>query len=148
MNLKQTLKSMAINVATIALAVAIGIPLGTVIMKKLNPGASPPAPIALAGDTAKLVFKDTPTDLVLFASTTCNFCKAGIQLLDKSGANYKVYYIDQDAQAKKTYESMNTKGVPVLISKQHYIVGFSEDSWGQFLSKAGAKSAATANKGT
>ncbi len=148
MSLNQNLKSMAINVATIALAIAIGLPLGSMLMRQFNPGAAPPTPIALASDTANLVFKDTSTDLVLFASTTCEYCKAGIQFLDKSGANYKVYFIDQDAQAKKTYESMQTKGVPVLISKQQYIIGFSEDVWGRFLGKADSKSSEVGAKGS
>ena len=148
MSLKENLKSMAINVATIALAIAIGLPLGIALMRQFNPDAAPPTPIALAGDTANLVFNDTSTDLVLFASTTCEFCKAGIQFLDKSGANYKVYFIDQDAQAKKTYEAMQTKGVPVLISKQQYIIGFSEDVWARFLGKTDAKSPEVGAKGS
>ena len=144
MKLNQPLNSMVINIATIA--ISIGMPLGSVIMSQFKSAPSVPTPIALAADSAKLVFKDTTTDLVLFASTTCEFCKAGIQLLNKSDASYKVYYIDQDAQAKKTYESMQTKGVPVLISKQQYIIGFSEGVWQPFLSKAATKSATAAIK--
>lgn len=146
MNFKQHLKPIAINIVTIALAVAIGMPIGSFLISKFKPGATPPAPTTLASDTANLVFKGVSTDFVLFATTTCNFCTEGIQLLDKSGANYKVYYIDKDEQAKKTYESMNIKGVPTLFSKQHYINGFSPEAWTKFVSKADAKSSALVTK--
>lgn len=146
MNLKQTLKSLAINVVTIALAIAIGMPVGIFLMKKFKPGATPPAPIALSSDTANVVFKGLSTDFVLFATTTCNFCTEGIQLLDKSGASYKVYYIDKDAQAEKTYAAMKIQGVPTLFSKQQYINGFSPEGWTQFVSKADAKSSVVVTK--
>lgn len=139
MNLKQRLKPIVINIVTIALAVAIGMPIGSFLISKFKPGATPPAPTALASDTANLVFKGVSTDFVLFATTTCNYCKEGIQLLDKSGVSYKVYYVDQDAQAGKTYESMKIMGVPTLFSKQQYINGFSAASWGRFVSKTDAK---------
>jgi glutaredoxin len=146
MSLNQNLKSMAINVATIALAVAIGMPLGNFLMNQFKSSAPPPGPTALAAETANLVFKGAATDFVLFATTTCQYCKAGTQLLDKSGANYKVYYIDKDAQAAKTYESMNIKGVPTLFSKQQYINGFSEAGWLRLVSKADGKSSAVVTK--
>ncbi len=55
--------------------------------------------------------------------------------------------IDQDAQARKTYETLKIKGVPVLISKQQYIIGFSEQVWGRFLGKGDAKSPTVGTEG-
>ncbi|MEN9868714.1 MAG: Glutaredoxin [Pseudomonadota bacterium] len=141
--MKPALKSIAINLLTIALAVAIGLPVGMFLMRQFNATQGAPTPTVLSSDVAKQVFKDGASDLVLFASTTCDYCKAGIQMLNKAGAHYKVYYIDQDTQARKTYESMNTKGVPVLISKQQYIIGFSEPVWQSFLDKTAMASAKT-----
>lgn len=146
MNLKQNLKSMAINVATIVLAIAIGMPTGNFLIKQFKSGVTPPDPIALSGDTANLVFKGASTDFVLYATTTCKYCKEGTQLLDKLGVNYKVYYIDQDVQAEKNYGSTNIKGVPTLLSKQQYFNGFSEAGWLRFISKADAKSSALVTK--
>lgn len=146
MTLKQHLKTAAINVVVIALAIAIGMPLGSILIKQFRPASAPPGPIALADDKANLVFKNTSTDLVLFATTTCGFCKAGIELLDKSGANYKVYYIDKDVHAEKIYEALKTEGVPVLLSKQQYIIGFKKEVWTRFIGKANSKSASVATK--
>jgi glutaredoxin len=139
MNLKQNLKPIAINVTTIALAIAIGMPAGNYIMSQFKPRATPQGPVALVGDTANLVFKDVSTDFVLFATTTCNYCKDGIQLLDKTGVSYKVYYIDKDVQAEKIYTSMNIQGIPTLFSKTQYINGFNTSGWKRFISKTDTK---------
>lgn len=136
MNKKLNLKSISINIAAVTLAITLGIPLGGVLLKQFRTTPTAPTPIAMATDQTNLLFKDVKEDLIVFADTTCNYCKDGVQLLNKFGVNYRIYYIDQDAKAKKAFDSLKTEGVPVLISKNQYVTGFSPSVWESFLKAA------------
>lgn len=136
MDKKPNLKSVSIHIATVALAIAIGIPIGGVLLKQFRTTPTAPTPVAMAENQENLLFKDIKEDLIVFADTKCNYCKDGVQLLDKFGVNYRIYYIDQDAKAKKAFDSLKTEGVPVLISKNQYVTGFSPSVWESFLKAA------------
>ena len=147
MELKQNLKSIGINIASVALAVAIGIPLGIYIINQLRPLPSTTAPVSVSIALAEsnLLFKNVPADLIVFGDTKCMYCKEGVQLLDNLGASYQLYNIDQDAKAMKVYKSLKTGGVPVLISRQHYMTGYNKLEWEGFLKGVRSKQALTSN---
>ena len=133
MNIKQNIKSLVVNIAAVAVAIAIGIPLGNLVREKILHSKSGPVLVPIALVESKTLFNGISNDLIVFGDTKCNYCKDGVALLDKIGASYKILYIDKDEQAKKNYETLNTGGVPVLVSRNQYLAGFSEEAWGNFL---------------
>jgi glutaredoxin len=137
----KNLKSLGMNIAAVALAVAIGFPLGNVLLKQFRatPSATALAPVAIASDTANLLFKDVSEELIVLGDTKCLYCKEGLALLEKLGAKYQVFYIDQDVQARKIYDTLKTEGVPVLISRRQYVTGFNEKMWENFLKSTRSK---------
>ncbi len=133
-DLKKNLKSVGINFAAVALAVAIGIPVGNSLLRQFRSttSSSAPVPTTIVPEMATILFKNVTQDVIVFGDTKCNFCKEGISLLDKLGVNYKVYYIDQDEEAKETFRMLNAEGVPVLISRSQVLIGFERGVWEKF----------------
>ncbi|MBC3833149.1 glutaredoxin family protein [Undibacterium amnicola] len=136
-SIKQNIKSIGINIAAVALAIAIGIPLGGSLLKQfeLTTSTSPPIPTPISPDVANRLFQNVAQDVIVFGDTTCEFCKKGLSVLDNLGINYKIYYIDQDAEAKRIFKTLNAEGVPVLISRSQIFIGFKQDVWEKFVQK-------------
>lgn len=136
-SIKQNIKSICINIAAVALAVAIGIPVGGTLLKQFESttNTSPPIPTSISPDMANRLFQNVTQDVIVFGDTTCEFCKKGLSVLDNLGTNYKIYYIDQDEEAKKIFKALNADGVPVLISKSQIFVGFKQDVWEKIAQK-------------
>lgn len=134
--MKSTLniKSLLINIASVAIAVAIGVPLGSWMVQKFGTRSSQPVATEISQQSLNLLYANVNEDLIVFGDTKCGYCKEGIQLLKEKGASFHIFYIDQDPSARKVFDSLKADGVPVLISRRKMVVGFSKDVWDGFLS--------------
>ena len=72
---------------------------------------------------------DAQAPLVLFATTTCPYCRQARELLDGLNASYSVREIDVSESAREQFERLGGKGVPVLVSRDSVISGFDEAAY-------------------
>ena len=133
--MKSTLntKSLMINIASVAIAVAIGLPLGSWMVEKFGTRSSQPVPTEISHQSLKLLYANVNEDLIVFGDTKCGYCREGVQLLKERGVSFRIYYIDQDPSARKAFDTLKVDGVPVLISRKKMVVGFSKNVWDGFL---------------
>lgn len=76
-------------------------------------------------------------DVVLYALSTCAFCKKGIDFLTKAGVDFKYIYLDQlevelKREVKKELKSQfdNLVVFPVLVvDGNRALTGFTKDQW-------------------
>jgi len=109
-------------VLTLALVVA-GAAVGWIGMRALQ--RADDTPKIVAGDFSRFI-EDAQHPVVLFATSTCPFCRRARELLDATHVDYRVYEIDTSEEAHRMYESLGVTQVPVLITSESRIVGFSD----------------------
>lgn len=129
-------KTVAINIAAVAVAVAIGVPLGSTLLNHF--GASTPTfkmvSNSLPPPMAKLLFEDASQELIVLGNTQCQYCKQGVAFLEKQGTPFRLLNIDQDLRARKIFEELRLEGVPVLMSRNRFITGYNQAEWARFIS--------------
>ena len=74
-------------------------------------------------------FENVDFDHILLGNTRCNYCKDGVQFLDSLSVRYRVIYLDKEPSGRAFQEKLGAEGVPILISKRKFIVGFGRDEW-------------------
>lgn len=62
--------------------------------------------------------------VVLYATDWCGYCKATRRFLDEKGVPYREFDIEKDAQARKAYEALGGRGIPILDVNGTLIRGF------------------------
>ncbi|HEX6833356.1 MAG TPA: glutaredoxin family protein [Rudaea sp.] len=118
-NVSKSFKSAALT----ALLIVIGAAVGWTGMRVLRHGDD--APKILAGDFSRFT-ESAHRPAVLFATSTCPFCRRARALLDATHVDYQVYEIDTSEEAHRIYQTLGVTQVPVLITRDWRIVGFSE----------------------
>lgn len=83
-------------------------------------------PLVEAGNFSPLI-ADAHHPFVLFVSSTCPYCRKARALLDSIPVDYFTYEIDTSAEAKQLYRTLGVDRVPVLITANARITGFSAD---------------------
>lgn len=76
-------------------------------------------------------------DVVLYALSTCAFCKKGIDFLSDAGVDFKYIYLDElEVELKREVKSElksqfdNLVVFPVLIvDNERALTGFTKDQW-------------------
>ncbi|HEY0232860.1 MAG TPA: glutaredoxin domain-containing protein [Dokdonella sp.] len=114
------LKHLALTLAVIVSGAAIGW-IGVRAMGAMNA-----SPSVEAGDYSKIV-DAAQHSAVLFSTSTCPYCRRARDLLDATKADYRVYEIDTSEEAHRLYQALGFSRVPVLITRDTRIVGFSEN---------------------
>lgn len=76
---------------------------------------------------------DAQVPLVLFATTTCPYCRQARELLDGLNASYSVREIDVSDSAREQFQRLGGKGVPVLVSRDNAISGYDESAYREFV---------------
>ncbi|MFP4331052.1 MAG: glutaredoxin family protein [Alkalispirochaetaceae bacterium] len=79
----------------------------------------------------------TEHEVVLYALSTCAFCKKGIDFLSDSGVDFKYIYLDElDIEVKREVKSElksqfdNLVVFPVLVvDNKRALTGFTKDQW-------------------
>ena len=56
----------------------------------------------------------TSARVVLYSTEWCGYCKATRRFLDEKGIPYTEFDIDKDPVARKAYEALGGRGIPIL----------------------------------
>jgi len=65
--------------------------------------------------------------VVLYATDWCGYCKQTKRFLDSKGIAFKEFDIEKDAQARKSYEALGGRGIPLIDVNGTLIRGFDPD---------------------
>lgn len=66
------------------------------------------------------------TEVVLYATSWCGYCKKTRALLEEQGIAYVEYDIEKSERGRKMYKALGGTGVPVLEIGDEVIYGFDE----------------------
>jgi mycoredoxin len=66
-------------------------------------------------------------NVVLYATDWCGYCKQTKRFLDSKGIPFKEFDIEKDAQARKAYEALGGRGIPLIDVNGTLIRGFDPD---------------------
>lgn len=65
--------------------------------------------------------------VVLYATDWCGYCKQTKRFLDSKGIPFKEFDIEKDADARKAYEALGGRGIPLIDVNGTLIRGFDPD---------------------
>ena len=65
--------------------------------------------------------------VVLYATDWCGYCKQTKRFLDSKGIPFKEFDIEKDAEARKAYEALGGRGIPLIDVNGTLIRGFDPD---------------------
>lgn len=126
--LKSALVNIALTVATIAAAVAVGT-------------QAPRLYHAWKGNTRSGNFAEhvanQPQRLTLYGTTTCPYCAKARDYLNSAGIPFNDRMIDKSKEAEMLYAKLEENAVPVLVSDNKLIVGFHEKDYAALTNSAG-----------
>ena len=66
-------------------------------------------------------------NVVLYATDWCGYCKQTKRFLDSKGIPFKEFDIEKDAEARKAYEALGGRGIPLIDVNGTLIRGFDPD---------------------
>ncbi|WP_347927937.1 glutaredoxin family protein [Pseudomonas helvetica] len=66
--------------------------------------------------------------VVLYATDWCGYCKLTRHFLDQKGIPYREFDIEKDAEARKTYEALGGRGIPMLDVNGTLIRGYEPEA--------------------
>jgi mycoredoxin len=84
------------------------------------------APSMLVRGDYSAHFRSSSAPLILYATSTCPWCKKTRTWLEQNHVSYELRLIDQNPAEQKSFQSLRQAGVPVLISKDRLLDGFNE----------------------
>lgn len=64
--------------------------------------------------------------VVMYSTSWCGYCKKARQYFQKKGIAFKEYDIEKNRRAKREYDAMNGRGVPLIVVGDQRIAGFNE----------------------
>ncbi len=67
------------------------------------------------------------SNVVIYTSSTCPYCKMTKEYLDKKGVSYEEKNISTDMSARQELMDMGHMGVPVTLIDGTEVVGFDTD---------------------
>lgn len=67
--------------------------------------------------------------VVMYATSWCGYCKKARNYFKKNSISYVEYDIEKDSHAKRRYDALGGKGVPVILVGQKRMNGFSVDGF-------------------
>lgn len=118
----RVLRGVASTLALVAIAAACGW-LGISILRSVTA-----PPVLQAGDYSAIV-RDAGEPVVLFATTTCPYCRQARALLDAMKVEHVVYDVDVSPPARALYDRLHANSVPVLVTASLRITGFDEATY-------------------
>jgi len=69
---------------------------------------------------------NTGKKVVMYSTSWCAYCKKAKKYFRRKGISFTEYDIEKNAKAKRQYEKMGAKGVPVILVGNKRMNGFSE----------------------
>jgi len=64
--------------------------------------------------------------VVMYSTDWCGYCKKARKYFKRNNISFTDYDIEKDKQAKKEYDKMGARGVPVILVGKKRMNGFSE----------------------
>jgi glutaredoxin len=122
------------TLALVAVAAACGW-LGVSVVRSLVA-----QPMQQTGDYSAIV-REAGHPVVLFATTTCPYCRQARALLDAMKVERVVYDVDVSDAARALYGRLHANSVPVLVTARLRITGFDEAAYRSLLTRGGADAA-------
>ncbi|WP_085711675.1 MULTISPECIES: glutaredoxin family protein [unclassified Pseudomonas] len=65
--------------------------------------------------------------VVLYTTDWCGYCKQTKRFLDQKGIPFREFDIEKDAEARKAYEALGGRGIPLIDVNGTLIRGFDPD---------------------
>lgn len=84
------------------------------------------------GDYQSIIEK-AGTEIVIITATSCGVCKKLKEFLQESKLDYKEYNIQVEDEARLIFSKFETSSVPILITKDTAMIGYSENVLKGFL---------------
>lgn len=78
----------------------------------------PPTPAAAA----------PKAELRLYGTSWCGYCKKARRYFESKGIPFRDLDVEKDAAARREFEALGGKGVPVIVRGERRMNGFSEDA--------------------
>jgi len=75
------------------------------------------------------------TQVVLYATSWCKYCKKARRLLDDNGVKYIEYDIEASHEGLEKYNKIGGKGIPVLVIDGVVLNGYNPEKILSFLRK-------------
>ena len=72
-----------------------------------------------------------PGKVVMYSTSWCGYCKKAKQYFKKNNIAFKEYDIEKSKKAKRDYDKLGGRGVPVILVGDKRLNGFSEASFEQ-----------------
>lgn len=113
-----------INSGIMAATIATAIAAGTFAARIGNP----PTDSIRSGDFSAHI-KSQPHPLTLYGTTTCGACINARAFLKRSGIPFNDLVLEGSPEARKMYRKIGSEKVPIFLSSQTLIVGFSEQEY-------------------
>lgn len=66
--------------------------------------------------------------VVLYATDWCGYCKLTRRFLDQKGIPYREFDIEKNAEARKAYEALGGRGIPMLDVNGTLIRGYEPEA--------------------
>ncbi|MCX7081269.1 MAG: glutaredoxin family protein [Pseudomonas sp.] len=70
----------------------------------------------------------TNANVALYATDWCGYCKLTRRFLDQKGIPFKEFDIEKNAEARKAYEALGGRGIPLLDVNGTLIRGYEPDA--------------------
>ena len=119
--------------STAALALAgIGLGYGAATAVRMVRDRAP----ALEASAFPEVVAEAKSPLVLFATTTCPWCREARQLLAELDAPHVVLEIDRSPRARELFVRLGGRAVPVLVQRDEAVTGFDEAAYRRAVERA------------
>lgn len=120
------MKRKFLMVAAIVLIFGVGL-LGGRGVSALLAWATTPAPITWGDQTALLQRADA--ERVLFTLSTCPYCLQARSWLNEHDVRFKELVVDTSPEAQRLFDEIKEKAVPVLVTRDQLIRGFTADAY-------------------
>lgn len=131
--MKTRLKRMALNAALMTLTITAAIAVGSQVPKVMQNVQERNR----IGDFSEHL-ANQPQRLTLYGTTTCPACIEARSFLKAEQIPFNDMLIDKSKTAETMYSKLGENGVPVLLSRSKYVLGFMPAEY-KDMAKAGAR---------
>jgi glutaredoxin len=75
-------------------------------------------------ESAPAIAADNDTQVVMYSTDWCGYCKQARRLFRSAGVEYHEYNIEKSAEGLKQYQALEGRGVPLIIINGKIFRGF------------------------
>jgi glutaredoxin len=90
-------------------------------------GSKVKAPVAT--ETKQVTVNAGKPEIIIYTTSWCGYCKKAKAYFSANKMPYKEYNIEKDRFAKRQYDRIGGRGVPVILVGDQRLNGFSQDGF-------------------